>query len=332
MPSIYPFDRLLRRIALGASLAIVAFAGTVHAQPYPSKPIRLIVPAPAGSPPDYTSRWLADRLSPALNQPIIVENRAGAGGIIGTTAAAKSPADGYTIAYVHQGYVAFNPFLYAKPGYDALNDFAPIARILSGPLVLAVNVDTPTHSVGDLLRLAKAKPGTLTSGTVFVGTPPYMAAELFRRAAGIDVTLVPFQAGNFAVAELVAGRVTYTIDGIGVTVPHVKAGKLRMLAVSGEKRMPQIPDVPTFAEAGLSEFVYETWAGLWAPAGTPSAVVERLASEIGKVMAMREGRDTVQQLGWIPYTNDTPTAFVAHIKAEHAKWGRFIREAGLKID
>ena len=269
---------------------------------------------------------------PALGRSIIVDNRPGAAGIIGAAIAAKSPADGYTIVAVNQGTLAFSPFLYSKPGYDALKDFAPIARVLHGSMVLAVNTETPANTLIDLLKIAKSQPGKLSNGTAGVGSPPYMAGELFRCIAGVVVILVPFQAGNFAVTDLVAGRVTYTIDGIGITLPHVKSGKLRMLAVSGPKRMPQIPDVPTFAEAGLPDYAYDTWSGVCAPVGTPPEIVSRLAAEIAKIMATPEGRESVLALGWEPFLSDTPEAFAAYVKAEYAKWGDFIRQAGMMID
>ena len=327
----------VRRSASYAMAAVIGIAtalvsASVPAQTYPTKPVRLIVPSAAGSPADHIARWLGERMTQQLGQPVVVENRAGAGGIIGTQAVVKSPADGYTLLYAHQGILAFNPFLYSKPGYDALRDLAPIARFLVGPLVIAVNSDSRIDSIEALLREAKAQPGKLTSATGSVGTPPHLASELFRRVAGIDVTLVPFQAGNFAVADLVAGRVSYTIDGVGIIQPHAKSGRLRMLASTGTKRMSQVPDLPTVGEAGLRDYVYETWGGLTAPAGTPPAIVARLAADVGKVMATSEGRESLLALGWEPVVGDTPESFAAFIKAEYTRWGDVIRQAGIKID
>lgn len=322
----------MKPLPLLVFVVLLATNGSVTAQPYPSKPIRLIVPSAAGSPPDVYTRWLADRLSPALGQPIIVDNRAGAGGIIGAAAAAKSPADGYTLVSFHQGNLSFNPHLYSQPGYDALKDFAPIARLFTSMQVLAVHVDVPAQSLAELIALAKANPRKLSLGSGPVGTPPHMAGELFHRMAGIEVTVVPFKAGNFAATELIAGRITYTLNAPAATLPHVRAGKARMLAVTGRKRSAVLPEVPTFAEAGLADYAYDTWAGICAPAGTPNEIVARLTKEIGEIVSGSQAREAILKLGWEPFPNDTPEAFAAYIKADHAKWGEIIRQAGIKVD
>ncbi len=210
-----------------AALLAWLLAGSALAETYPSKPIRIIVPAVAGSPPDVRARWLADKLFPALGQRVIVENKPGAGGIIGAAAAARSAPDGYTLVAVTQGTLAFNPHLYAKPGYDAMKDFAPVTRVSVGALLLAVDPAVMANNVAELISLAKASPGQLTFGSAGVGTPPHMAGELFQRRANIDVTSVPYKGGNMALKDVIAGRITYTIDGIGILLPHVKTGKLK---------------------------------------------------------------------------------------------------------
>jgi tripartite-type tricarboxylate transporter receptor subunit TctC len=260
-----------------------------------------------------------------------VENKPGAGGIIGAAAAAKSAPDGYTLVTVHQGTLAFNPFLYANPGYDPIKDFAPVTRLSVASFVLAVHPDVKAGSVADLVRLAKTQPGKLSFGSAPIGTPPHIAEQLFRRMAGIDVTLVPYQGGNLALTDLAAGRVTYTLDGIGITLPLARAGKVRMLAVTGAKRLPFLPDVPTVAESGVPGYTYEFWTGLCAPAGTPKAIVARLNSDLVRILKSPESLEWFGSQGEIPI-GDTPEAFAAVIESDYRKWGPIIRTAGIKIE
>ena len=221
--------------ATSATFLLVMLAACLQsapalAQTYPSKPVRLIVPGPPGTAADIRARWIAEKLSPMLGQPIIVDNRAGAGGAIGTEAAAKSAADGYTILLVHQGTMAVNPHVYAKLGYDPLIDFAPITRLLLGPLLLAVNASLPVQSVADLVRLAKQKPGQINFGSPGNGTPPHLAGELFKHMAGIDVTHIPYKGGAQALTDLVAGQIAFSMDNLAVQLPQVKAGRIRAIA------------------------------------------------------------------------------------------------------
>lgn len=315
-------------LAFAALLAWLQ-AGNALAETYPSKPIKIIVPAVAGTPPDVRARWLADKLYPALGQRVVVENKPGAGGIIGATAAARSAPDGYTLVAVTQGTLAFNPHLYAEPGYDALKDFVPVTRLSAGALLLAVHPGVQANSVADLVSLAKATPGQLTFGSAGVGTPPHMAGELFERRANIDVTTVPYKGGNLAQIDLVAGRITYTIDGIGILLPYVNSGKLRALAVTGSQRIAALPDVPTVAESGLPGYEYETWTGLCAPAGTPRQVIARLNAELVKILRSPETRAWFATQGTRP-VGDSPEEFAAVIRADHTKWGAIIRAAGMK--
>jgi tripartite-type tricarboxylate transporter receptor subunit TctC len=312
-----------------AALLALSLAGSAAAETYPSKPIKIIAPAVAGSPPDVRARWLADKLYLALGQRVIIENKPGAGGIIGLAAAAKSAPDGYTLVAVTQGSLAFNPHLYAEPGYDALRDFAPVTRVSVGALLLAVHPEVRANSVAELISLAKARPGQLTFGTAGVGTPPHMAGELFHRKANIDVTYVHYKGGNLADVDVMAGRLTYTIDGIGVLMPYVKAGKLRALAVTSPQRVAALPEVPTIAESGLPGYEYEAWTGICAPAGTPKEIIVRLNAELVKILRTAETREWFAAQGVKP-VGDSPEDFAAYIKAEHAKWGVIIRAAGMK--
>jgi len=330
VPLSKPHDSLRRLLSL-ATLVAVSGSGSALGQAYPSKPIKLIVSAPAGSPPDVSARWLAAKLAPALGQPLVVDNRPGAGGNIGTEAAAKSAPDGYTLVMVHQGTLAFNPHLYARTGYDPIKDFAPVTRTSVLDFVLAVHPDVGANSVSDLIRLAKERPGKLSFGSAPLGTPPHIAEQLFRRMAGIDTVVVPYKGGNFALTDLIAGRLTYTLDGVGITVPHARAGKVRMLAVTGPRRLPFLPDVPTIAESGLPGYSYQAWLGLAAPAGTHRDIVSRLNAETVKVAGSAESREWQATQGQVP-ASDTPEEFAALIKADYEKWGQLIREAGIKLE
>jgi tripartite-type tricarboxylate transporter receptor subunit TctC len=315
----------LSLVALLASLP----AGIAFSETYPTKPIRLIVPGVAGSPPDVRARWLADKLYPALGQRVVIENKPGAGGMIGAAAVARSAPDGYTLVAVTQGMLAFNPHLYTELGYNALTDFAPITRVSVGSLLLAVYPGVRATTVAELVRLAKDKPGELTFGAAGVGTPPHMAGELLRRKAGVEVTYVPYKGGNQAHIDVIAGRLTYTMEGIGILLPYVKAGKLRALAVTGPQRVAALPDVPTIAESGLPGYEYEAWTGICAPAGTPREIIARLNAELVKILRTPEAREWFAAQGVRPI-GDTPEAFSAYARADYAKWGAIIRASGIK--
>jgi tripartite-type tricarboxylate transporter receptor subunit TctC len=306
-------------------------AGSVHAQRYPVQPVKLIAAGPPASPSDIRARWVADKLGPALGQPVVVENKPGAGGNIGAEAVARSPADGYTLLLVHQGIVAMNPHLYARTGFDPLKDFAPVTRIVDSYLMLAVPPASPISSVEGLVAAARKNPGQLAFGSPGIGTPPHMASELFRRMAGIDVQHIPYKGATPALMDLIAGRIAFTIDGLALSGPQAKAGKIKPLAVTSPKRLAFYPDLPTLAEAGLSGYEFGSWMGLLAPAGTPHYVIIRLNGELVRVLRTQEARDYFEAQGGVP-VGDTPQDFAALIRADHAKWGAIIREAGIRAD
>ena len=322
-------------------LPTIVFASTVllavmHssfalAETYPDKPLRIIVPSAAGGPPDIRARWLAEKLRTALGQPVIVDNKPGAAGIIGTQAAARSPADGYTLLLVHQGTLALNPHLFAQLPYDPIKDFAPVSRLVISPMLLAVHPQVPVNSVAELLRLARERPGQLNFGSPGAGSPPHMAGELFRRMAHIDVLHVPYKSAPAALFDLMGGRLTYTFDGIASQWPEARAGKLKALAVTSAKRLPSMPDVPTVAESGLPGYEYWSWMGVCVPSGTPKQIVARLNAAINNILRSAEARDWFAEQGGEPI-DETPEQFTAFIKAEHARWGKIIREAGIKLD
>lgn len=313
-----------------AAAALAAGRSIAEGAPWPSKPLR-IVAGGAGSVTDIRARWLAPRLSAALGQPVVVENNAVAGGNVATAEVARSAPDGYSLVAWHQGIAAINPHLYSKLGFDPLTDLAPITRFGHGPLMLTVHPSSPAQSVKDLIALAKAKPGTLNFGSPGNGTPPHIASEMFKRAAAIDAAHVPYRGGGALMAAMLGGQLSWSMDGPTVQAPHVRSGALRALAVTGAKRLPTLPEVPTMAEAGLAGFEYEGWTGYAVPAATPPAIVERISAEIAKIAATSEAREWFATLGGEAGAM-SPQAFAALIRAEHARFGELVRAAGLRAE
>ena len=315
-----------------ASMLAVAFAqGVASAQGYPAKPIRLIISGAPGAATDIRGRWLAEQLGRAMGQSIVVDNRAGAGGTIGTGAAARSAPDGYTLVLVHQGTLIIAPYIYPSVAYDPAVDFAPVTRLSLNPFVLAVNHAVPVSSTAELLRLAREKPGQLVYGSPGTGSPPHLAGELFKSMAGISVTHVPYKGGGAAVTDLAGGRLTYTFDNLSVQLPFVKAGKTRALAVTGTDRLAALPAIPTIAESGLPGYDYLSWMGIAVPAKTPTEIVNRLHREIAKILATAEAREWLGAQGAEP-GGEPPAEFAAYIKGEIAKLAPVIRRAGIKAD
>jgi tripartite-type tricarboxylate transporter receptor subunit TctC len=324
-------SRLASLLALGVLAGAMPGAPALS-QSYPAKPIRLIVPGPPGSVTDVRARWLSEKLTPVLGQVVVVENRAGAGGNIGSEAAAKSAPDGYTMLLVHQGTLAINPHVYGSSlGYDPLADLAPITRLTLNPLLLAVHPSVPANSVADLIRLAKEKPGQLNYGSPGNGTPPHMAGELFKSMAGIDVTHVPYKGGAAALADLVAGRLTYSIEGMAIQLAQVKSGRLRALAVTGTQRTAAVPEVPTVAESGVPGYEYLAWTGVAVPAATPKPIIAKLHADIARTLRTPEAHAWLAASG-AEAGGEPPEEFAAFIKAEYEKWGKVVREAGIKAE
>ncbi|HSW21601.1 MAG TPA: tripartite tricarboxylate transporter substrate binding protein [Burkholderiaceae bacterium] len=319
-----------RQIALAGAWVLCRPPAWAQPAPWPTRPLRLVAGG-AGGISDIRGRWLAERLGTALGQPVVVENNAVAGGNVGAEQVARSAADGYTLLLLHQGTAAINPHLYAHVGYNPLTDFAPITRFGYGSLVLTVHPSVPVHSVGELIGLAKAKPGTLSYGSPGNGTPPHLAAEMFKRSAGIEATHVPFKGGAPMMAALLGGHIQFSMEGLSAQLPHVRAGSLRALAVTGAQRSPSLPEVPTIAEAGVPGYEFAGWTGLAAPAATPTAIVERLYTEIARIAGTPEARQwfgvSGSDAGLLP-----PPAFAEFIRAEHTRFGKLIRDAGLRAE
>ena len=315
----------------GASAAALAMLGssTVFAQAYPSRPIRVIVPASAGAGVlDIMARLVGQRLSVALSQQVVIENRAGAGGNLGAEVAAKAPPDGYTLLISNTSLVV-SPYLYARLSYDPLTDFLPITMVNSAPLLLVVHPSLAAKSVAELIAHARAHPGQLNYGSGGVGSTPYLAAELFKSLAGIDVVHVPYKGGAPALADLVAGQLSFMIENVPGTMPFVKDGRLRALAITSAQRSPLAPELPTMAEAGVPGYEMIGWNGLFAANGTPPEIMARLNTELTRILRAPEVKEQMAALGAEP-GGDTPAEFGAFVKAESVRWGRIIQEKGIR--
>src|SRR6266849_10918559 len=312
------------------SVCVLAlWASTVFAQAWPSKPIRWIVPfAPAGA-NDITARLAAERLTRALGQPVVVENRAGAAGTIGIEFVAKSPPDGYTIVS-SSDTIASASHLYPKIGYRPLKDFAPATQLGRQPVVLAAHPSLGVNSVAELVALAKRKPG-LGYATSGAGTQQHIAAEWFASLAGIKLTHVPYKGGGQAITDFIGGQVPLASLGAAPLVPHYRFGKVKLLAQTTHTRSPYLPDVPTYEEAGFKGLVIEQWQGVFVPAKTPKEIVVRLNAEIVKTLADPRVRERYAQNGLEPVGN-TPEQFAAVVQGDYEKYGRLVRELKIKID
>ena len=318
-----------RHLLFTAVLSIAPRAWSADAA-WPTRPVR-IVAAGAGGVPDQRARWLADRLSRVLGQPVIVENLSGAGGVIGAERVARSAPDGYTLLLLHQGTAAVNPHIYRHMGYDPLTDFAPITRFGQGPLLMAVPASLQYRSVGDVIKQAKSRPGELTYGSPGIGTPPHLASELLKHLAGIEATHVPFRGGGQLATALLGGQVTWSIEGVSVQMGYVNSGHLRALAITSAKRSAAMPNLPTMAEAGVPGYEFLGWTGVAAPAATPKRIIDRLYADIARIGATEEARAWFASLG-SEAGIQSPEEFTAFIRAEHAKFGTLIREAGIKAE
>jgi len=322
-----PHLRTLRSAILGVSLALLsALAG---AQPYPSRPLRLIIPFPPGASNDIVGRMIATQLSEKLGKPVVVDNRGGAGGLIGTEAAANSLPDGYTLLLVSLGY-AFNASLYKLP-YDPATAFAPVALLGAGPVVLVVNSKLPVNSVKELLALAKEKLGQHHYVSGGIGSFQHLTGALFKLQSGADIVHVPFKGAAPAMMDVVAGNTEIAIGTIILMLPQIKAGRLKALGVGSTKRLAFLPDVPTIAEAGVPGYEANNWWGIVVPTGTPAAIIERLHKELTVVLASAETKKRFESEG-SEAGKMAPEEFGRFITAETAKWARVVKEAGIKAE
>ena len=314
-----------------AALALAALATLAQAQAWPSKPIKWIVPFAPGGTTDILARTVSEKLSPALGVPVIIENKPGAGGGVGATFVAKAPADGYTIMGGTISTHAINASLYKDLPYDPVKDFVPITMIARVPNMLDVNPGVPAKDVKELIVLLKANPGKYTFASSGNGTSQHLSGELFKTMAGVDMQHIPYKGSPPALQDVVGGQVTMTFDNITTAWPLAKAGKLKALAVTTAKRSEVAPDVPTLAESGLAGFEVGSWQGVFAPAGTPPAIVKRLNAEIVKILAMPDVREKLGALG-AEIVADSPEDFAAIVKAEGVKWAEVVKKSGAKVD
>jgi tripartite-type tricarboxylate transporter receptor subunit TctC len=322
---------LLRTGAIIAAAACVCATAPASAQDYPTRPIRYIVPFAAGGMTDILGRIFGQKLSEAWGQQVIVDNRPGAAGGIGSDIAAKAPPDGYTILGGTISSHAINVSLYSKLPYDPVRDFAPITLYVSLPNMLVVHPSLPVKSVRDLIALAKAKPKQLTFASAGNGTSQHLSGELFNVMAGVELVHVPYKGSGPGLADLVGGQVLLFFDNITTSLPLAKSGKIRPIAVTTARRASVMPELPTIAESGLAGYDVSSWQGVFAPAGTPRPIVTKLNAQIVKILATPEVRERLTSLGADPVGN-TPEQFAAYVKAEIAKWAPIVKASGARVD
>ena len=321
--------RGMLRWALGALFACIATVAS--AQSYPNRTIRLVVPFPAAGTTDILARAAAQKLTEALGQAVVVDNRPGAAGNIGSDLVAKSAPDGYTLLMGTVGTHAINPSLYSKMPYDHVKDFVPVVLVAGVPNVLVVNPALPVNSVADLIKLAKDKPGQINFASSGSGTSIHLSGELFKTMAGVDMTHVPYKGSSPALTDLIGGQVQIMFDNLPSALPQIKAGKLRAIAVTSLKRAPVLPDIPTISESGLPGFEASSWFGVLAPAGTPAAIVARINAEVNKWLQSADAREKLLGQG-AEAAGGSPEQFASHIRAESEKWAKVVKASGAKVD
>ncbi|WP_347483876.1 tripartite tricarboxylate transporter substrate binding protein [Vandammella animalimorsus] len=321
-----------RRKLLLAATALALAANTALAAPpaWPQKTIRIVVPFPPGGTVDGVARLLQPRLQAALGQTVLIDNRAGAGGTVGVREVARSAPDGYTVGMVFDAFTTY-PLVYPNLGFDSRKDLVPVTQMASNPLVLVVNPSVPANNLQELVALAKAKPGTLNYASVGAGSSNHLTAEWFKSVAGIDVAHIPYKGGGPAQQDLLGGQVQMMFLSAVLAQPHVRAGKLRALAQTGATRVDAYRDVPTVAESGYPDFHVESWVGMLAPAGTPSAIIDRLHTEVTAALNNADVKARLAEQGLQPIAN-TPAQFAQALSDEYAKWQRLISERNLSLE
>jgi tripartite-type tricarboxylate transporter receptor subunit TctC len=319
---------LCKVLAVVAAALAPAFGA---AQNYPDRPIRVIVPVPAGGTPDVVARMVQPGLSSLLGQQLVIDNRGGAGGLIGAELAAKAVPDGYTLFFSSPGALTILPHLQKQVAYDTLRDFAPISLVSIGPFLLITHPSLPVKTVKELVALAKSEPGKLNYASAGNGAANHLAMELFKSMAGINITHVPYKGAPQAITDLIGGSVNLTFNSIPPVLQHIKSGRLRLLGVSSAKRSPQLPDVPTVSEAGVPGYESITWFGLLAPAKTPKSIVARLNEIVAKVVRAPEMKSQLEIQGYDP-VGSSAAEFSAFIRAESEKYAKVVKVSGAKVD
>jgi tripartite-type tricarboxylate transporter receptor subunit TctC len=323
--------RPLARLAAALCAGLVALLAAPAAADYPDRPIKLVVPFPAGGGADALARTIMPRVAQELGTSIVIDNRPGAGGNVGAEFVAHAAPDGYTLLYGTNGTHAINRTLYAKQGFDPVRDFAPVSRMTQIAALLVVNPSVPAKSVAELVDFAKANPGRVFFASAGNGTTSHLAGELFKTSAGIDIVHVPYRGGGLAAADVAGGQVQMMIDVMPNVLPLATGGKLRAIGVTTAARVPAAPEIPTIAESGLPGFEVSAWDGIFAPAGTPAAVVDRLNAAIRTALADPKVREALVARGAQPVAS-TPDELARHVATESEKWARVVRQSGAKID
>ena len=315
-------------LGLLLALAVTALQAThARAQAYPAKPVRLVIPFPPGGSNDVVGRMIAIQLSERLGKGVVADNQGGAGGIIGTDAAARSAPDGHTLLLISVAY-AYSASMYKLP-YDPATAFTPVAMLGTGPVVLAVTTKLPVNTLKELIALAKEKPGQLNYASAGVGSFQHLASSLFKAQSGLDIVHIPFKGGGPAMMDVIAGNTQIAIGSLIQTLPHIRSGRLKPLGVGSPKRVPALPDVPTISEAGVPGYEATNWWGMVAPAGTPRPVVERLNKEIAAILATAETKKRFETEGG-EAVQMSPDEFGRFIVSETAKWAKVVKETGIK--
>ncbi|WP_431511400.1 Bug family tripartite tricarboxylate transporter substrate binding protein [Variovorax sp. DAIF25] len=321
--------KLLRYLA-STLLVCLPLVAAAQAGGFPDKAIRIVVPFPPGGATDAAARLVAVKMSEHWGQPVVVDNRAGAGGNVGSDLVAKAPADGYTLVMGVTGSHAINTSLYSRMPYDPVADFVAISQVAVVPNVLVVHPSVPAKNLAELVALAKKEPGKLNYASLGNGTAAHLGMEMLKAEAGVDITHVPYKGSAPAVSDLLAGQVQMMVDGLPSALPHVKAGKLRAIALTSLRRSPSLPDLPTIAES-YPGFYADAWSGLFAPKGTPQPVVDKLSAEVQRVLKLPEVREKLAALGAEP-VGSTQAEFAAHVKKEIDKWAKVVKTSGAKVD
>ncbi len=321
---------LLPRPTRAVVLTLGLAAASVHSQDYPGKPIRMIVPFAAAGILDIVARAVGERLGGSLGQQVVIDNRGGAGGVIGVEIAARAAPDGYTLLTGHIGTHAINASLYPKLGYDPINDFAPITLAAMFPLGLFVHPAVQAQSVPELIALAKSKPGRVDFASVGSGSPTHMAGEMLKAMARVDIVHVPYKGNAAALNDLIGGRVHMFFSNLVTAMPHARSGRLRAIAVSTARRSQQAPELPTIAESGVPGYDVTNWIGMFAPAATPRPIVLRLNHDIAAILNAPEMKERFRAQG-VDLVGSTPEAFAAFIRSELAKWRKVVKESGATI-
>ncbi len=321
----------MKRYRFAFALLLCCVAGLVSAQDYPSRNVQLIVPFPPGGPTDIVGRLVAQRLSEGLGKPVVVENRPGAGGTVGSAAAAKAAPDGYTLLFGSTSTLAIAPSLYRSLAYDPRTAFAPISLVSRGAIVLAVHSAVPANTLAEFIAEARRTPGKLAYASAGSGTPPHLAAEFFKSVAGVDLLHVPYKGGAQALTDVASGQAQAIFEGLVTLAPQIKAGRIRALAITGDRRDNALPDIPTFAQAGLPAYDAYFWSGLVAPAGTPPEIIRRLNAVLVQSLERTDIREAFERQG-LQSAGSSPRAFTDFIASEIDRWAKVAKASGAQVD